>query len=261
MPRGVYNRKASKTSNQPTNVTTIATIPEQAVKGAWWDKLSVDEKNAVQAEGQQLAIAMLNFGRSRLAIGEHLSKLKDILEPHNVFGKFLRNFHFSKRTAYRYIRGFENAKARLPEAVLKTAMVRGMAIIGESDTKPLGIYTEAAKQLPPPSNPTDQQAEAYLDSIETLRKKTKGTVSKPSIVDATVIPQDPDTLLKECYRFVSSRYKKLPSNHKTRTAFVTRLVGFMMNELGIGHAQNFQPMAIPEGFRAERGRPRESVAA
>jgi hypothetical protein len=257
MPKGQYNRKPRKNGGQEIEIL----MPEtNIVKASWFEKLDENEKGAVKAESEQLAVAMLNFGRSRLSIGEHLSKLRDVLEPHNVFGKFLKNFHFSKRTAYRYIRGFENAQARLPEPILKAAMVRGMAIIGESDQKPLGIYTEAAKQLPPPNVANETQAQAYLDSLDMLRKTSRGTEPQTTGTFAVTIPQDPETLLKECYRFVSSRYKKLPTNHKTRSAWVDKLVGMVLNELGVSGTKSFHPIAIPEGYKAERGRPRAAAA-
>lgn len=227
----------------------------------WWNKLSDDEKNAVQSEGQQLATSLLNYGQSRLAIGEHLSKLRDTLEPHNLFGKFLRNFHFSKRTAYRYIRGYENAKARLPEIVLKGAMARGFAMIGETEQKPLGIYTDAVAMLPPPTNPTPEQANAWLDAVDKARKTApEASTAVPQGQVMVPVPQNPDVLLKECYRFVSSRFKKLPSNSKTRTAWVHKLFGMVLNELGVSGIQSFTPIAVPEGFKAERGRPRGTAA-
>src|SRR6266705_1037891 len=114
MPRGVYDRSKRKGKVTSAIVSAEASklIPEfNKIKG--WDSLNFDEQKMVVDEGQQLAVALLQYGHSRIAIGEHLTKLRGILEPHNMFERFLKNFHFSKRTAYRYIAGFENAKARL----------------------------------------------------------------------------------------------------------------------------------------------------
>src|SRR6266436_5497005 len=93
--------------------------PDVFAKIPGWKKLSDDEKDVVEAEGSQLARAMMTFGYSRLAIGSHLAKVQKVLEPHSVFGKFLKTFSLSRRTAYRFIRKFENASVALPEAVLK----------------------------------------------------------------------------------------------------------------------------------------------
>lgn len=244
-----------------TNV--VAIVPASTFTALpWWNKLSKDEQTAVQTTGQELATSLLQYGQSRLAIGEKLSKLRDVLEPHNFFGKFLRNFHFSKRTAYRYIRGYENAKARLPEAILKGAMARGFAMIGETEQKPLGIYTDAVAMLPPPPNPTQEQANAWLDAVDKARKTApeSGTVAPRGEV-VPPVPQSPDVLLKEAYRFVHSRYRKLPTAGKARQTWVHKLIGMVLADLGVSGTQTFSPIAVPEGFKAERGRPRSAATA
>lgn len=264
MPKGHYPRKSVKSVKkhmtivkheiEPTLVpiTTFTSL-------SWWNKLSEQEQLTVKTEGEQLATELLNHGRSRLAIGEHLSKLQAILEPHNLFGKFLKTYHFNSRTAYRYIRGYENASKMLPESVVKVAMVRGFNIFGESEEKPLGIFTEAAKQLPPPQNATEKQAEVWLDSVDKVRKQVRGQGVSPStgLQEVMAVPQDPETLLKETYRFFENRYKKLPNNSKVRANWVRSLIGMALSTLGVSGQQSFTPIAVPEGYKAERGRPRQ----
>lgn len=227
----------------------------------WWDKLNVEEQTTVQTEGMSLAQALLVNGASRLAVGEHLTNLQGTLEPHNLFGRFLKSFHFSKRSAYRFINGFKNAKARLPEPVLKAAMARGINLLGENDQKPLGVYTEAVKRLPPPSNPDAQQANAWLDSLEGVRKTVRQETSDAVGTESFVMPEpnDPQTAMKECYRFVSGRFKHLPSAPKVRANWMRGLIGMLITELGVSGAQQFQPQAVPEDFRIQRGRPKTSA--
>ncbi len=238
-------------SKQTTDI--IGPVTNTLAELGWWDKLDEAEQDAVMAEGRALSVAMLQYGTSRLKIGEHLAKLQSVLEPHNLFGKFLKNFHFSKRTAYRYIAGFNNAKARLPKTVLDAAMARGVNLIGESELKPLGIYTQAVEQLPPPVNPTPVQAETWLNQVEQVRKQTRET--EGSTPYAVTVNTDPQLLLKECYRFVSLRYKRLPSNTKTRAAWVRNLVGMLLSDMGIAGQQAFAPTVVPEDYKAQRGRP------
>lgn len=247
MPKGQYARKSK--------ASAPALVPDSVFTSlSWWEKLNKDEQTAVKSEGEQLAVALLNYGRSRLAVGEHLLKIKEVLEPHKLFVKFLRNFHFSVKSAYRYMNGFTNAKKMLAEPVLQGAMARGLNMIGESEEKPLGIYTEAARQLPPPTNPTTSQVNAWLDSVESVRKKLRGGSTSVATIDMSTV--DPELALKECVRFVENRFKKLPANGRTRTAWAHRLIGYVMTVAGIEHAETVKPTAIPEGFRAERGRPR-----
>jgi hypothetical protein len=282
MPRGVYKRKTQVQARPTPKVPAAAAetallLPEDATELVipdmgeveklvpaeafaampGWDKLNPDEQSTTIEEGELLAQALLSYGKSRMAIGQHLTKLRSVLEPHNLFTRFLKNFHFSKRTAYRYIAGYENAKARLPEAILNVAMARGVNIIGESEIKPLGIYTEAVKKLPPPAHPTTEQANTWLTQVEQVRKDTKTAASAGFVMPA---PIDTTMALKESFRFISSRYKRLPSNSKVRSAFVRALVGMILTELGVAGPQTFSPTAVPEDFRAQRGRPREIAA-
>lgn len=221
----------------------------------WWDKLNGTEKQEVLLTGQKLGQALLHYGQSKLSIGEYLSALKAILEPHNVFQKFLSQFHFSKSSAYRYIKGYENAKTLLPPVIMKAAMVRGVNLIGDSSEKPLGIYTAAAKTLSTDAVATEEQANDYLAKLEVARKSFK--------VEPFVMPKaDPNTLTKECLRFVATRYARLPNRKVTREAWVKQLVGLMLSEFGIQAAQTFQPLEVPAQFKApRRGRPVGSVGA
>jgi len=253
MPRGIPKNKPTGAVPDAVAVQTFNTL-------AWFEKLSQEEKNAVQAEGRALSQAMLQYGRSRLSIGEHLTKLQAILEPHNMFSRFLKTYHFNKRTAYRYIAGFNNAKAKLPEPILKAAMSRGVNLIGDNEVKPLGIYTAAAAKLPPPSNPTEEQATTWLDQIEQVRRDTRAETNAADAGLALITNQDPQTLLRESYRFVNLRYRRLPNNAKTRTAWVRSLVGMLLSDLGVASQQSFMPTAIPEDFKAVRGRPAAQTA-
>jgi len=265
MPRGIYSRKAAKKQEGALTVVGVSEdiqvlVPPDAFDTlSWWKKLNNDEQSAVMHEGRLLAQALLDFGKSRLAVGEHLSKLQGLLEPHNLFGRFLKNFHFSKRTAYRYIAGYNNAKARLPETVLKAAMARGVNIVGDTEVKPLGVYTEAVAKLPPPSQATEVQANTWLDQIEQVRKETRAQASGGGMFTVPV-PQDPQTLLKESYRFVSLRYKRLPNSSKVRASWVRSLVGMILADLGVSGEQTFTPHKAPEDFVAQRGRPQVASA-
>lgn len=234
-------------------------VPANAFSGAGWDKLQPQELTVVQNEGQALAAVMLVHGYSGLAIGEHLVAVQGILEPHNLFGRFLRQFHFSKRTAYRYISRFKNAKNALPDSVVKAAIARGMDIAGDSDLRPLGKYTEAAAKLPPPKEADIEQANTWLDSVEQVRKTTRAE-SPPGLPSVTVIPEDPQTALKEVVRFASSRYKKLPGNKRVRENWARQVLSMLMAEFGMQSAQQFAPMAVPSEWLA-RGRPRATASA
>lgn len=258
MPRGQYQRE-SKTATTGTETAVVSTgiraTTFTSITG--WKKLDDSEQKAVLHESQKLATAMYHFGQARLAIGEHLVKLQAILEPKNLFTKFLSRFRFSKKTAYRYIAGYNNAKSRLPQVVLKAAMTRGVDLIGDSETKPLGVYTAAAEKLPLPSEPTEAQAVEYIDQLEATRKQMR----QEMVAGVQSLPVgDRNVLLRECVRFVSTRYKRLPANKNLRDKWARELVGMLMQDMGITQATTFQPIAIPDDFIAHRGRPSQKTA-
>ncbi len=252
MPRGVYKRK-----DEQEEIKAISVIPSTAfTQQTWWDKLNEDEQKTVLNESQQLAGAMLVYGNSRLSIGEHLTKLQAVLEPHNLFTRYLKTFHFSKKTAYRYIAGFKNARTALPEPILREAMKRGISIVGESEMKPLGIYTDAVAALPPPKEIVNEvQAVTYLNQLEDVRKQVKSQEGKDAQTFGVPNVADPQATLRECYKFTSLRIRKLPANSKVRVAFIQKLFGMLLRDLGVSGPQTFTPQAVPEEFQTHRGRP------
>ena len=131
------------------------------------------ERDEVIREAEALARQLYVSGKSRLAIGQHLEAIRKRLEPHNLFSRFLRYFGFNRTIAYRRIAEYQNSMKNLPEVVVRVAMARNINILGESKERPLGIYTDAVKVLPPPPEPTEDEATVYLDQLEKLRKKIR----------------------------------------------------------------------------------------
>jgi hypothetical protein len=210
-------------------------------------ELEPREKQILEREAKALRSDMVTFAQSKLAIGEHLAKIHEILEPKRVFGRFLDNLRsgLSKRTALRYIDGFHNAAAMLPEPVLREAMARGMNILGHTEDRPLGRYTLAVKRLPAPKSNNPKVIDAYLEEVA---EKTRELYSNE-------LERDEDELVKEVFRFFDARFQRLPNSHKTRRRFVETLGGMMVARLGVSTPQTFEPVAI-DTVRAVRGRPR-----
>lgn len=225
----------------------------------WWAKLTAPEQTAVIEETQGLADALVETHDGMLRVGERLTKLQAILEPHSLFTRHIGHFHLSKRTAYRYISRYKNA-ASLPEPILKLAMARNLAIGGDNEMKPYGTFTDAVRKLPPPRNPTQEQAATWLTQVEQVAKETRQ--SNADAVGATLPePTDPQTAMKEAFRFVSNRFNQLPANNRTRSNWIKSLVGMLLTQLGVSAPQQFVPQAVPEDFAIGRGRPRNPVAA
>ena len=209
MPRGMYNRKPASES--------LATTPTVLSHLDWWKELTGVEQIEVQNAGVKLASALVNLGRSRLAIGEHLEKIQGILEPKNCFGKFLKLFHFTPRTAYRYIRGYQHARASLPQPIMEAAMAKGLNMIGESENKPLGKYSNVIQMVPMPQRATPAKAAAFVERLEQVRKEQSKKKRKPRATNGNLT-------LERCFEFVQARYSKLPDDIAVRRDWVNRLV-------------------------------------
>jgi hypothetical protein len=237
----------------------------------FWEKLNTNEKAELHEEGQSLAAAMLMHGASGLAIGEHLSNINQRLKPYNGgWSNFLRNWGFkNERTGYRYVRRYLNAKENMPQNVLKVAMMRNIALYGDKEDRPLGSYTEAVKILPPPKNPDMDQANRYLDQLEQTRREKMDAEKKSAkkdgevrILAAPATPKNKEMWQMHVYRMFRSRFRRLPSSKTSdaRKDFVRTVIGMILTEAGVsgGH---YGAVAIPEEFKAERGRPRQSEVA
>jgi len=255
MPRG-RKKGASKANSEALSLTDVSLstvrVPNLS-KLTWWNELSPSEQAEVEDQSKNLAIARVMEGQSRLRMGLHLSTLKDILEPHGVYQKFIkRYFNFSLKTSYRYINGYNNAKARLPENVLKAAMARGMQIVGDTREKPLGIYTAPVKKLPPPVEATEEQANQYLDQLEAVRRQQR---AKDSTHEEPLPQIDTETFLRHVVHFGAHRFNMLPHTNKVRSAAAHQCLAMLAMKFGIRNPLQLTPIAVPDSLEIKRGRP------
>jgi hypothetical protein len=229
----------------------IATL--QALK--WFGKIDQPQQAVVIEETVGLAEDLHTVNEGMLHVGERLTKLQGILEPHNIFNRYLAHFHFSKRTAYRWIAKFKNA-ATLPEPILRLAMARNIPIGGENDQKPYGTYTDAVRKLPPPRNPSNEQAATWLEQVQQVAKETRSAGATNGTPSMTLPePTDPQTSKKIAYKAVMNLFAKLPNNSRTRANWLKDLFGMILTGAGIQAPQQFAPAPVPPEFAAGRGRP------
>lgn len=246
---------------QSEAITVRSVSSESLMQYKWYRDLPDEDRDKVKAEGQGLAVSLLNEGRSKLAVGQHLYNLNRILTPHNAWTKFLKQYNFNVRKAHRRIAAYTNAARFLPETVIQVAAIRNVDILSDKDEKPLGRYTEAVKLLPPPEDPTPDQADKYLNEIVAKEKEIRKSGGAPEAEEEEAVPiqpQDPQTLLKECYKFCALRFQRLPNNAKTKQNFLHSLFGMLATKAGASKIA-VTPMAIPEEFQIGRGRPRTAV--
>lgn len=219
-----------------------------------WDRLDKKDQTVVERETKLLSEDLKGYGRSRLAIGERLTNIKTRI-PRGMFVRFLDNVNLKRSWAYNQMTAYRNASKWLPKPVVDAAMARNMQMLGITEEKPLGVYTDVVKRVPPPKTDDLTKIHNWLDSLEESRKKSLMRHSNR----IEIVEDDPEVLLKQSYRFVSGRMKKLNTRGRARRAFVENLFGMLLSELGVSQGQTFEPQAVPEDFRAVVGRP--SLAA
>lgn len=228
-------KKAAETAHAPFHLELNA-LP--ALDG--WDSLEKEEQDVVTAETSALDKALRDEGNARIAVGEHLYNIREVLEPKRVWNKFLLSItRFSRATAYRYISVYTAAKNLLPEPVMQAAMLRGMN----------RIDLDAVRELPPPRSSNVTVINEYLNELS----------NRPSAPREETY--DPNLLKRECLNFVKLRYDRIPAVGRSRSAWLTSLIGMMLTQHGITQPTTITPVPIPESFKVARGRPAQKAAA
>lgn len=198
-----------------------------------WASLSSSEQRTIQQSTLEVDRGLRQAGAARLAVGEHLFRVREILEPRQMFTVYLLNcFEFSKASAYRWIEIYLAAKTILPAPYVRVAMLRG--------TDKLNVKRIASN--PPPKTTSVIKISEYLDAME-----------KPIPRVNTTSNED---LQKEAFNFICNRFQKVEGDDRDRVGWLHSLVGMLLAVAGIGSPQSIAPVAVPEGFRIVRGRPR-----
>jgi hypothetical protein len=219
----------------------IQLIPRSAMESMpWWKTLTASEQRAVFVGTQSLSEEMEKCGLSKLAIGQQLVRLREILEPKRKFCDYLRrNFPTcSMATAYRWIEQYEMAKDKLPEGFMKVAMSQGYHVID----------ADMVELLPPPKTQDRKKIVAYLQRLKEARKQER------ALRDETSVNQE--MAMRECFNFVLSRYERLPTQSRERGQWLEVLFGMILSEVGSNTKRYFTPIEVPDNFRVVRGRPR-----
>jgi hypothetical protein len=209
-----------------------------------WDKLIPHDQQIIQKETQALTVSIYEVGKARLRIGEHLTRVRDILEPKKMFVKYLDTLGFARATAYRFMDNYLMARTILPTPIMQVALMRG------SDT----INARLVKAFPPPKSNDVGVINDYLDVIE---QKERG--EPPAGSDDQIA----ESYKRECLNFIRVRWSRLPAsmNKRAKTAWMNDLRGMTLTLQGISNPLTIEASAIPEGYVRPRGRPRAEKKA
>lgn len=226
---------STKSSN--TALERIPHIQLETLSG--WDSLISQDQQTIQKETKLLVESIYEAGKSRLKIGEHLTKVRDILEPKRMFMKYLKTLRFSRSTAYRFMDTFIGAKTILPSPIMQVALMRG------TDS----INARLVKAFPPPKSNDVKVISTYLDNIA---KKERNRRDKPDESKLAEI------MKKECFNFIRTRWERLPDSmtKRDKTAWMNDLRGMTMTLQGVSNTLTIEATAIPSNYVVPRGRPR-----
>lgn len=202
-----------------------------------WGKLKTDEQKTVMSESVNVFHNLEIAGKSKTAIGNSLSSIRDVLEPYRMFVGFVDHaFHMSRATAYRYIDQAKTLVESLPPKTAELAMIRG--------TK---ITPELIKDNPPPETDTLDDALVYLEKLEANPPRN------------TTVVTDVPTMIKEVLNFASTRRSRVQGDENKKD-FDRKFIGMYLAKHGYKQQVVLNPIQVPDELIVKRGRPVKQAA-
>lgn len=151
-------------------------------------------------------------------------------------------------TSPAFVKLFEKAKAKMRDPKRKVC-AHGHAITAANahvgDLKRTGKYT---------CDPCNRVAQAkYAKDATPMAKKVapkKAAQRATPITPSLPVPDDPQTALKVCLRFVDVEYNKLPADSAARSKWARTLLGAMATNFGVHDFTVRRPVLVLDQNRA-----------
>jgi hypothetical protein len=195
-----------------------------------WAELERSEQDLIRAETHKLDDALIAAGNARLAVGEHLYNVQEVLKPKRMFNKYLVALNWTSRaSAYRYIDLYTAAKTILPAPVLEQAMLRGIDRFSLKKIEDNPVPAKTANVV---------VINEYLDTITAVTPQVPST--------------DADVLKREVFNFFDTRFQRLPAAGRSRHSFALFIAGIILSRAGFDSAQSIKPIPIPAAFVHKR---------
>lgn len=160
-------------------LTVVSTTIEPGKMTALMEKLSDQRKReTILSETASFIDARIRGARCYLEMGEHLSAVRRILEPIELFLEYVRIVPgLSQATAYRTIYAYENASRTLPEATLKVAMAGGYKLVSNKKDEAYlpsvaPAIAKVEEELGPAPETDEKKAKEWLDRVVSIRKES-----------------------------------------------------------------------------------------
>lgn len=224
-----------------------------AIQG--WTELGKDEQLTVVRETEAIAESRMQQGMAMLNEGRHLINVQKILEPRRMFQAYLKQYYATSiKTAYRYIEWFKVFEKQYAPEVLRAILYRSAELPGGKLSP--HQFLAATKELPAPKTAEPKVIDHYLTQARENHRKILSRRRK----GASSITEE--MALKECFNFVLNAMGKCQfKNTADKGDWLERLAGMLAQAQAVPGKRTLARVAVPEGFRKRRGRPRKLVPA
>lgn len=202
------------------------------------------KRETVLNETKEFYKARAQAGAGYLAMGDHLSKIREVLEPMEKWKAFINLIpNISQATAYRMIWAYENVQRALPGVTRAVAVRDGYKLISwkKGETFAPG-YDEAVREVTKTIGPAPEQDEAkageWLQAV--MQKKRTIRSTRQKVTSVTIESQEAKIL-----RTIERTVKGLTEAEKAE--FGLRVSGMV---LSLCHSPKYRikPLPIPEHY-------------
>ena len=180
-------------------------------------------------ETRKIEELRLDEAKSRIGIGEHLVKVREIL-GRRVSGNYLKTLDFSRSSAFNYISMYEGLSKKLPKPIFEAAIRRGIN----------SVNMEVLEATPIPKSNDTEGVEEFLSKIEQRPGRKSG--------DLYLVPVSSDEEIRKCVEFCGRAFDKIGNRGKQK--FIDNLGGMLLVRFGIASPKTFNPIALPEKKKA-----------
>lgn len=207
--------------------------------------VAVGARNKVLAETKAFYQAKHAAGLSYLAMGQHLSVIRDTLEPLEKWKLYINLLpNITQATAYRMIWASENAERALPKATREVAITDGYKLISSKKDETFAPGYEAAvkqvtKELGPAPERSEDEARKWLTAVMQAKRKLRSARSSASTT-VTIETQEA-RIIGDVERAIAA----LPEDN--RAEFGLRVAGMIMNLCHVA-AYKVKPIAVPSHY-------------
>jgi len=207
------------------------------------EKLEKPQQEQLKDETQQVWKLQDMLGETELGLGEHLTKINELLAPFRIFVSYIDEFfHMSRATAYRYMDQYKVGRKHLPEPVLEAAIARGTRIKED-------VLEQFVAENAPPQTQDPKVINDYITKLESVP-------TTPVKVET-----NPEVLEKEIVNFSRLRYDRLDLTPQAKAKWGRHVLGLLASVFAVKEQIMVSPIQVPESYVPKTGRPKDEKKA